>query len=49
MVNLIGVDEVREHVGVFLVEKPGKDTQRLIIDARVSNLLFLTPATESVW
>ena len=28
---------------VFLVEKPGKDTQRLIIDARVSNLHFLHP------
>ena len=43
MVNLVGVDEVREHVGVFLVEKPGKDTQRLIIDARVSHLHFLPP------
>ena len=43
MVTLIEVDEVREHAGVFLVEKPGKDTQRLIIDARVSNLHFLPP------
>ena len=41
MVTLIQVDEVREHAGVFLVEKPGKDTQRLRIDARVSNLHFL--------
>ena len=41
MVSLTEVDEVREHAGVFLVEKPGKDTQRLIIDARVSNLHFL--------
>ena len=39
MVNLIG----RERVGIFSVEKPGKDTQRLIIDARVSNLHFLPP------
>ena len=43
MVTLIEVDEVREHAGVFLVDKPGKDTQRLIIDARVSNLHFLPP------
>ena len=43
MVTLIEVDEVREHAGVFLVEKPGKDTQRLIIDERVSNLHFLPP------
>ena len=38
MVNLIEADKVRERVGVFSVEKPGKDTQRLIIDARVSKL-----------
>ena len=43
MVNLIETDEMRERVGVFLVEKPGKDTQRLIIGARVSNLHFLPP------
>ena len=43
MVNQTEADEVRERVGVFLVEKPGKDTQRLIIDARVSNLHFLHP------
>ena len=43
LITLIEVDEVREHAGVFLVEKPGKDTQRLIIDARVSNLHFLPP------
>ena len=34
---------MRERVGVFLVEKPGKDARRLIIDARVSNLHFLHP------
>ena len=38
MVNLIEADEVRERVGVFWLEKPGQNTQRLIIDARVSNL-----------
>ena len=38
MVTLIEVDELREFAGVFLVEKPGKVTQRLIVDARVSNL-----------
>ena len=38
LVTLIVVDEVREHVGVFLYEKPWKDTQRRIIDARVSNM-----------
>ena len=43
MVNLIEADEVHERVGVFLVDKPGKDTQRLIIDARISNLHFLHP------
>ena len=43
LVTLIEVDEVREHAGVFLVEKLEKDTQRLIIDARVSNLHFLFP------
>ena len=43
MVSLIGVDEVREHVGVLLVEKPGKDTQQLINDTRVSNFHFLPP------
>ena len=43
MVTLIEVDEVREHAGVFLVGKPGNDTQRLIIDARVSNQHFLPP------
>ena len=43
MVSPVEVDEVREHAGVFLVEKSGKDTQRLIIDARVSNLHFLPP------
>ena len=43
MTNLIEADEVRERVGVFLVDKPGRDTQRLIIDARVSNLHFLLP------
>ena len=43
MVNLVEADEVRERVGVFLVEKPWKDTQRLTIDARVSNLHFLPP------
>ena len=43
MVSLIEADEVRERVGVVLVEKLGTDTQRLIIDARVSNLHFLTP------
>ena len=43
IVTLIDVGEVRERAGVFLVEKPGKDTQRLIIDARVSNLHFLPP------
>ena len=43
MVTLIEVDEVREHVGVFLVEKPGKDTQHVIVDARASNLHFLPP------
>ena len=43
MVTLIEVDEVREHAGVFLVEKPGKYSQRLIFDARVSNLHFLPP------
>ena len=43
MANLIETDEVRERVGVFLLEKPGKDTQRLIIDARVTNLHFLLP------
>ena len=37
------MDEVREHADVFLVEKPGKNTQRLIIDARVSNCIFLPP------
>ena len=39
MINLVEVDEVRERVG----GKPGKDTQRLIIDARLSNLHFLLP------
>ena len=34
---------MREYAGVFLVEKPGKDTQRLIIDARVSNMHLLPP------
>ena len=43
MVTLIEVDEVREHACVFLVEKPGKETQRLIIVARLSNLHFLPP------
>ena len=43
MVNLIEADEVRERVGVFLVDKPGKDTQRRIFDARVSNLHLLPP------
>ena len=43
MVTLIDVDEVLEHAGVFLVEKPGQDTQRLIIDARASNVHFLLP------
>ena len=43
MVNLIEVDEVHERVGVFLVDKPGKDTQRLINEARLSNLHFLPP------
>ena len=48
-VHLIEVDEVREHVGVFLVENTGKDTQWLIIDARVSNLHFLLrPGVSSV-
>ena len=42
-VHLIEVDEVREHVGVFLVERTGKDAQRLIIDASISNLHFLPP------
>ena len=27
LVTLIEVDEVREHAGVFLVEKPGKDSR----------------------
>ena len=40
--------EVRGHAGVFLVEKPGKDTQRPIIDARVSNLHFLLPGGVSL-
>ena len=35
MVTLIEVDEVRGRTGVLLVEEPGKDTQRPIIDARV--------------
>ena len=43
MVNLIEADEVSERVGVFPIEKPGKDTQRLIVDARLSNLHFLHP------
>ena len=43
MVTLIEVDEVRERAGVFLMEKPGKDIQRVIIDVRVSNLHFLPP------
>ena len=38
LVTLIEVDEVREHAGVFLVDKPGTGTQRLIIHARVSNM-----------
>ena len=38
LVTLIEVDEVRERAGVFLVEKLGKDTQRLIIDARASSM-----------
>ena len=45
MVNLIEADEVRERVGVFLVEKPRKDTQRLIIDARCISC----PHLESAW
>ena len=43
LVTLIEVDEVREHARVFLVEKPGTNTQRLIIHARVSNMHFLPP------
>ena len=43
MVNLIEAKEVRERVGVCFVEKPWKNTQRMIIDARVSNLHFLPP------
>ena len=41
MVNMIEADEVRERVGVFLVDLSGKDSQRLIIDAMVSNFHFL--------
>ena len=44
LVTLIDANEVREHPCVFLVEKPGKDTQRLIIDARVSNMHFFASA-----
>ena len=40
MGNLIEMDEVRERVGVFLVEKPGKDTLRLItISAKMITVL----------
>ena len=43
LVTLKVANEVREHPRVFLVDKPGKDTQRLIIDARVSNMHSLPP------
>ena len=48
LVTLIEVDEVREHAGVFLVEKPGMDALWLIIDARVSNMHFLPPPRVSL-
>ena len=38
LVELIPIEEVREEVGVFLVEKKGKVTHRFIIDVRLSNL-----------
>ena len=43
MVDFLFEDEVRETVGLFFVEKPGKDTTRLIIDARNSNIHFRAP------
>ena len=48
LVTLFEVDEVREHAGVFLEEQPGKSTQRLIIDARVSNIHSLPPPEVSL-
>ena len=43
LVTLIDANEVREHPCVSLVEKPGNDTQQLIIDANVSNMHSLPP------
>ena len=43
LVTLVEVDEVREHAEVFMVEKTGTNSQRLIICARVSNMDFLPP------
>ena len=44
----VQVDEVRKHDEVFLVEKPGTNTQRRIIGARVSNMHFVPPPAVSL-
>ena len=48
LVTLIQVDEVREHAQIFLVEKPGTNTQRRIIGTRVSNMHFVPPPAVSL-